>query len=156
MPGAPPVPKLLSVLFLDGMWLFHSLPVGSSIGDASGSTSLIKMARIFAGYLIASLEMKSVRRPWICVIRKNAYCAYNSKSCSPESPIRMNLEFSKASRILTRPSRLRSAGAVSRFLNKEPAAYDFNLMEPRLRGQNKSYASTIGKYLVVIELLPKS
>ena len=47
----------------------------------------------------------------------------------------MKLEFSKASRILTRPSRLRSAGAVSRFLNKEPAAYDFNLMEPRLRGQ---------------------
>lgn len=67
------------------------------------------------------------------------------------------MEFSKESRILTRPSRLRSAGAVSRFLNREPAAYDFNLMEPiDYAVKTKFYASTIGKYLVVTELPPKS
>ena len=42
--------QLLSVLFLNGV----VLPVGSSIGDASGSTSVIEMAKICAGYLLAS------------------------------------------------------------------------------------------------------
>ena len=41
----------------------------------------------------------------------------------------MDLEFAKASIILTRPSRLRSVSSLL-------ATYDFNLMKPRLRGQN--------------------
>lgn len=58
------------------------------------------------------------------------YSAYNSKSCSPESPMRINLESGKESRMSITPARLRAAGAERRPLRSDLPAYDFSLIEP--------------------------
>ena len=58
------------------------------------------------------------------------YSVYNSRSCSPESPTRRNLESGKASRISSTPARLRADGAESRPLKSDLPAYERNLTEP--------------------------
>jgi hypothetical protein len=90
------------------------IPVGSSIPPPPSSymfTSRIKMQPICHGYSCAML-------------------AYSSRSCSPESPMRMKREVENEKRTSTRPSRFRSAGADSRPLNSERVPYDRKRTEP--------------------------
>jgi len=89
-------------------------PVGSSsslLPSSEALTSLIYTAKICCG-------------------RSLAMVAYSSRSCSPESPIRMNRESRKLSRISRIPARLRVAGAERRPLKRERPAYDFRRTEP--------------------------
>lgn len=83
-------------------------PVGSSSGTAGSPgppnrASRTKIAKICSG-------------------RDLAREAYNSKSCSPESPIRMNWHSGKLLRTSTTPARLRSAGAENNPLKSERPA----------------------------------
>ena len=68
--------------------------------------------------------------PKICCGRSLAMVAYSSRSCSPVSPMRMNRESRKLSRISRMPARLRVAGAERRPLKRERPAYDFRRTEP--------------------------
>lgn len=94
--------------------LLAPTPVGSSIAFPVSSlapTSLMKM-------------------PNICCGRSFAMAAYSSRSCSPVSPMRINRESGKFSRISRMLERLRVAGAESRPLKRERPAYDFSRTDP--------------------------
>jgi len=60
----------------------------------------------------------------------DTYSEYNSKSCSPESPIRKNLEPGNESIMSCTPARLRVAGADSKPLKIERPAYDLSFIDP--------------------------
>ena len=70
----------------------------------------------------------------------DTYSEYNSKSCSPESPIRKNLESGNESIISCTPARLRVAGADNRPLKMERPAYDLSFIEPSTKKHEYTFS----------------
>ena len=62
--------------------------------------------------------------------KKRTHSAYSSRSCSPESPIKMNFEQGSESKTSATPARLRAAGFESSPLRRDLPAYDLSLIEP--------------------------
>jgi hypothetical protein len=112
-------------------------PIGSSMVGHASSTSRTKTPKTWSGLSFASL-MNPMVSPFDVFRKGKTHSAYNSRSCSPVSPISINRDSGNASRTLRTPARLRAAGADKRPLNNDRPAYDFNFIEPRCNREQSS------------------